>query len=215
MLFEGLLSHRQLMHRYQQMNLMERVSNLLASFVGQATGTPILHLPVGRVLRVFLNILANYPRETCVTPSLLQMARYWQHKCFAIAEPLMSYQTMEAKQIAWLTQFVACINAYLTRICGEPEGIIVTLRRKRGRLLVSLPISEAVAIRLHIPMHQSIGYRVNLNYPLALLWHPVCALCKTTQAKKKCGACIVISYCGRECQKKHWPLHKKFCHRMG
>ena len=29
--------------------------------------------------------------------------------------------------------------------------------------------------------------------------------------KSKCAACSTISYCGIDCQKVHWPLHKKAC----
>jgi hypothetical protein len=27
----------------------------------------------------------------------------------------------------------------------------------------------------------------------------------------KCSACSTIGYCGKECQKLHWPIHKKAC----
>ena len=35
-------------------------------------------------------------------------------------------------------------------------------------------------------------------------------LCSATP-KSKCGSCATVSYCGIECQKVHWPLHKKAC----
>ena len=28
---------------------------------------------------------------------------------------------------------------------------------------------------------------------------------------KPCGKCKITFYCGTECQKKHWPMHKKHC----
>jgi tetratricopeptide (TPR) repeat protein len=39
-----------------------------------------------------------------------------------------------------------------------------------------------------------------------------CGACgKTPQTLKKCGRCKSTLYCGRECQEKHWPAHKKSC----
>jgi hypothetical protein len=37
--------------------------------------------------------------------------------------------------------------------------------------------------------------------------NPVCE----EKAKSKCAACATVSYCGIECQKVHWPGHKKAC----
>ena len=30
-------------------------------------------------------------------------------------------------------------------------------------------------------------------------------------SKSKCAACATVSYCGTDCQKAHWPTHKKAC----
>jgi tetratricopeptide (TPR) repeat protein len=39
-----------------------------------------------------------------------------------------------------------------------------------------------------------------------------CAACgKTATALSKCGRCERTRYCGRACQEKHWPTHKKSC----
>ena len=35
----------------------------------------------------------------------------------------------------------------------------------------------------------------------------------TTMKLLCCAACHSISYCSRECQRKHWPLHKLECRR--
>ncbi len=39
-----------------------------------------------------------------------------------------------------------------------------------------------------------------------------CAACgKPGKTLSVCGACRNMRYCGRECQRKHWPVHKKSC----
>ena len=42
----------------------------------------------------------------------------------------------------------------------------------------------------------------------------ICAGCGTpslAEKLQKCDGCKVVHYCGRECQKQHWPAHKKIC----
>ena len=45
----------------------------------------------------------------------------------------------------------------------------------------------------------------------------VCENCKTTEETEKqyqkCGACRVVFYCSRECQKGNWPIHKHVCRK--
>ena len=38
----------------------------------------------------------------------------------------------------------------------------------------------------------------------------MCANCDA-MANKKCAACKFVVYCSKECQKKHWPVHKTVC----
>lgn len=37
-----------------------------------------------------------------------------------------------------------------------------------------------------------------------------CIIC-ATRCDAKCQKCRMVYYCSQECQKKHWPLHKKTC----
>ncbi|XP_015609307.1 putative protein MSS51 homolog, mitochondrial [Cephus cinctus] len=42
----------------------------------------------------------------------------------------------------------------------------------------------------------------------------VCHVCKAFSKElplKRCGSCQIISYCGKEHQKQHWPQHKYLC----
>ena len=38
----------------------------------------------------------------------------------------------------------------------------------------------------------------------------ICANCGTP-ASLRCGGCKILTYCGRQCQKAHWPAHKALC----
>jgi SET domain/MYND finger len=38
-----------------------------------------------------------------------------------------------------------------------------------------------------------------------------CQTCSTTLHLKKCSLCHAVSYCSQQCQRDHWPAHKKLC----
>lgn len=40
---------------------------------------------------------------------------------------------------------------------------------------------------------------------------PVCSTCGEEKPAKKCSKCKVAQYCDRNCQRLHWPVHKKVC----
>lgn len=39
----------------------------------------------------------------------------------------------------------------------------------------------------------------------------LCGACGRVDNVKKCGGCGVVAYCGKECQKKDWEMHKQVC----
>lgn len=43
---------------------------------------------------------------------------------------------------------------------------------------------------------------------------PVCSSCGEEKPGKKCSKCKVVQYCDRNCQRLHWPVHKKACSRL-
>jgi len=38
-----------------------------------------------------------------------------------------------------------------------------------------------------------------------------CAFCHRERAAKRCTRCKAVRYCGPECQKKHWQVHRASC----
>lgn len=55
--------------------------------------------------------------------------------------------------------------------------------------------------------------RTNLD-KASVISHSSCGQCgkNDTDIKlQKCGRCHFQTYCGRDCQTKHWPIHKKVC----
>ncbi|KAJ7349067.1 hypothetical protein DFH08DRAFT_134740 [Mycena albidolilacea] len=39
----------------------------------------------------------------------------------------------------------------------------------------------------------------------------VCSQCSNRSGALKCSRCKMMTYCNRECQAAHWPVHKKHC----
>lgn len=41
-----------------------------------------------------------------------------------------------------------------------------------------------------------------------------CEYCLCSSRLQRCGRCGAVFYCGRACQKKHWPVHKPKCNKQ-
>ena len=39
----------------------------------------------------------------------------------------------------------------------------------------------------------------------------VCAKCGAMAVTSKCSRCLRVCYCNKQCQEKHWSVHKKVC----
>ena len=39
----------------------------------------------------------------------------------------------------------------------------------------------------------------------------VCAKCGAMAVTSKCSRCLRVCYCNKQCQEKHWSVHKKIC----
>lgn len=37
------------------------------------------------------------------------------------------------------------------------------------------------------------------------------ANCSRSEGLKPCGACFVVAYCSKQCQRRDWSVHKGFC----
>ncbi len=45
----------------------------------------------------------------------------------------------------------------------------------------------------------------------ALAGNKLCNTCGKVDPPQRCGGCLRTAYCGRPCQKAHWPSHKAEC----
>ena len=45
----------------------------------------------------------------------------------------------------------------------------------------------------------------------AVSGHKLCNTCGKVDPPQRCGGCLRTAYCGRKCQKAHWPSHKAEC----
>lgn len=55
-------------------------------------------------------------------------------------------------------------------------------------------------------------------YRAAAMAHNPCAFCGAYDARMRCETCMIafgrrVAYCGLDCQKKHWKMHKLVCGR--
>ena len=58
--------------------------------------------------------------------------------------------------------------------------------------------------------HATKGCHINRIYGATK--PPVCGNCQLAKPDLKvCSRCMKVSYCGRECQKAHYPSHKSQC----
>ena len=42
----------------------------------------------------------------------------------------------------------------------------------------------------------------------------LCACCCLKEGNKRCGGCKQTYYCSKECQTKHWAVHKRKCKKI-
>ncbi|KAK3276056.1 hypothetical protein CYMTET_15848 [Cymbomonas tetramitiformis] len=74
-------------------------------------------------------------------------------------------------------------------ICGEKSGA--------GRYSITLEDGRVVGVKPE-----------NLK---VLKEYQNCTFCGAANASSLCRACKTTAYCGRDCQKAHWKVHKKVC----
>jgi hypothetical protein len=58
------------------------------------------------------------------------------------------------------------------------------------------------------------GFVIHSNGTIAKDLMYKCAFCEKCCEGLRCSGCRKVSYCGEECQKKHWKTHKLTCERV-
>jgi hypothetical protein len=83
-------------------------------------------------------------------------------------------------------------------LCANVNALALG-RKINSTRLISLIMDEFREEVLHKTKQKSISAT-----------YSVCQVCNA-KVTKRCSACHTVGYCSRECQKKHWPEHKKVC----
>ena len=84
------------------------------------------------------------------------------------------------------------------------DDILSLFRSRLGLVISTTPDATAATA--------SLSSSSRAVRPKALEYHTECSYCGTKSSKlKKCTRCKRTSYCGRQCQTKHWKKHKSVC----
>lgn len=76
----------------------------------------------------------------------------------------------------------------------------------------------ALLVECHLLLTREVAERVRTAH-VKVRVYPRCAACKTAfvsaeQPRALCRGCGVSFYCGPDCQRGHWEMHRDFCRRM-
>ena len=98
-----------------------------------------------------------------------------------------------------------CDQDFVRYLGRESDDDISSLFRGRPGLVISTTPDATAASAS--PSSSSRAVR-----PKALEYHTECSYCGTKSSKlKKCARCRRTSYCGKQCQTKHWKDDKSVC----
>lgn len=97
------------------------------------------------------------------------------------------------------------ITAWNCVICGQKESKELTITGAKGIVPFAVSVCSEKCCRLVSREVYAKGGGKMCNHCLAVL---------SKETARKCGQCKSTVYCGRECQKSHWPEHKKHCQLM-
>ena len=107
-------------------------------------------------------------------------------------------------------QLVGWLAGWLARLVGRPAI------PPQGRLVGNTASGQAGrqyslgAGSMQAPGGTFLGWD-----PLRVMKTKLCGHCGKAGATKRCGCCSLAHYCGRECQRAHWPVHKCLCRAGG
>ena len=107
-------------------------------------------------------------------------------------------------------QVEACAEGRLNSSSVTPDDLFAWLQD--GATSPS-PYNEALRRAGGIPkVKQTDGTTTRVNMITGTHSAIACARCGFLAAKMQtCGGCGILHYCGRDCQKAHWPAHKARC----
>ncbi|KAF2136549.1 uncharacterized protein K452DRAFT_128238 [Aplosporella prunicola CBS 121167] len=97
------------------------------------------------------------------------------------------------------------VDVLVTPVCGR-ETCEVLARQKVRRVVEGLQTQQAGEGQQQEQEQE--GMELGIKEGPA---DPRCKTCGRTEGTRKCTGCGRVRYCGRECQKKDWKVHKRLC----
>jgi tetratricopeptide (TPR) repeat protein len=142
-----------------------------------------------------------------------------ERKVIRAYERYLEASKKNANRVAEAHYAIACLYMNLGDGTKAVHHWNMALEAERCRMPWFAPVNEKYPPKVELgslicgvivpgPIGKCPQSRAPVGEPAAMS----CGNCgKASSQLSTCGWCMEIRYCGRECQRQHWPVHKKAC----
>ena len=131
-----------------------------------------------------------------VLPGMVEQVRMWKH----------------GPNCEYLFRGIPCAAAVPICSCGQGQVTTAFMDNKEWRKYAPRVTPVAITPIFPVPWLQSTR-RTSIAQAMDRvdIKEETCKVCGKVGARKKCGKCLAVVYCSRECQIKDWREHKTSC----